>query len=506
MKPHKRFRPSVKSSAIIGAICFSVFPLQHSLCFAQTVQVYETTANGSNLLAQQNSVTFSSGGGTGSYTITVSPSQLLQSWDGVGAALTDSASTVIAAVPASQQTTVLQQLFSPSIGIGLNIVRLPMGASDMSASGNYSYDDVPAGETDPNLTSFSIAHDLTNTIPLLQSIASINSNLKVIAVPWSPPAWMKTNGSMDGVSGASTATSQIIISDFPVLASYFVKFAQAYAAQNVPIYALSAQNEPLNTQSGYPSAILTASDEATFIANDLGPSLSTAGLSSIKIFGLEDNWSDTSYAQTLLQSSAASYLAGTSFHWYNGSPSAMSTVQALNTTLGTWLTETTGTVSCPNGAGTCPVLSASTFSASGFKTQMQQIIMGSIQNSGRGALGWNLALNQNEGPQNGGCYNCVGLVTINNSVSPAAIYYNTTYYVLGHVGKFVTPGASVIGTTTQGSTGIQDVGFLNPDGSVVVVVFNAASSTQTFNIAEGSESFTYTLPSGAAASFKWSPN
>lgn len=456
------------------------------------------------LLAQQPSVTFGTTAGTASYTIQVTPSNVLQPWDGVGGSLTDSAATVLAALPSTQKQTVLNSLFSQTTGIGLNMVRLPMGASDFSASGNYSYDDVPAGQTDTSLASFSIAHDQTNIIPLLQSISTINTNMKIIASPWSPPAWMKTNASMNGVSNASTTTSQIKSSDFSVLANYFVKFIQAYEAQGLSIYAISAQNEPLNSSSGYPTAIFIPTDESTFIASNLGPALSTAGLSSVKIFGMEDNWADTSYAQTLLQSSAESYVAGTSFHWYNGVVSAMSTIEELNANKGVWFTEATDTVYCATPT-TCPVLTSPVFSSTGFALQMQNLIMGVPQNYGRSIVGWNLALNQNEGPQNGGCTDCVGLLTVNSNTSPASIYYNTLYYALGHIGKFVTPGAFVIGTTTQGTSGVESVGFLNPDGSIVVVAYNGGSSTTTVNLSWNSQSFNYAIPANSAVTFKWSP-
>ena len=469
---------------------------------ATTVQVYETTPDGQNLLAQQTPLTFGTGPGSGTFTVQVTPSDVQQPWDGVGGAMTDSAATVISALPQAQQQTVMTQLFSPSEGAGLSMIRLVMGASDFSASGDYSYDDMPAGQTDPTLANFSIAHDQTAIIPLVQTAMTLNSNVKLIALPMSPPAWMKTNGTMNGNSSASTTTSQIITADFPYLANYFVKFIQAYKAEGLPIYAVSAQNEPLDSNSGSPSAILTPADEANFIANDLGPALVTANLSSTKIFGLEDDWSDTSYAQTLLQSAAANYLAGTSFHWYAGTVSAMSTIQAVNTGKGVWFTESTGTVSCPTPS-TCPTLTGSTFSASGFKEQMQELIIGVVQNSGRGSMGWNLALNQNEGPQNGFCYDCVGIVTINSNTSPASVYFNNTYYVLGHVGKFVTPGANVISTTPGSTSGIQSIGFQNPDGSLVVVAFNGGSSSTTLTVSWNDETFDYTLSSGTAVTFKW---
>jgi glucosylceramidase len=509
MLAHRLFFRSFRTVAIAFAALWligcgtSSTPTQTSTATQPvSVQVIETTSNGSSLLATQPAVSFGTGSATGAFTIQVTPSNVLQPWDGVGGSLTDSAATVIAALPAAQQQSVLTSLFSQANGIGLNMVRLPMGASDFSANGNYSYDDLATGHTDPTMAHFSIAHDLTNIIPILLSIDSINGSMKLIASPWSPPAWMKTSGSMNGVSSASSSTSQINSADFPALASYFVKFIQAYQAQGLSIYAVSAQNEPLNSASGYPTAILTAADEANFIADNLGPALSTAGLTSVKIFGMEDNWADGAYAQTLMQSSAGSYLAGTSFHWYEGAVSSMSTVETLNANKGVWFTEATDTVTCPTQA-TCPTLTGPVFSSYGFALQMQSLILGVPQNYGRSILGWNLALNQNEGPQNGGCYDCVGIVTVNSSTSPASIYYNTLYYALGHIGKFVSPGAFVIGTTTQGTAGVQDVGFLNPDGSIVVVAFNGASSAAVVSVQWNGENFNYTIPAGAAVTFKW---
>ena len=213
----------------------------------------------------------------------------------------------------------MHQLFSPSAGIGISFLRQPMGASDFSASSNYSYDDMPAGQTDPNLTNFSVTHDAAYIIPLVKQALSINPNIKVVALPWSPPAWMKSTGTMNG-GNMNTAY-------FPSLAQYFVDFVQAYQQQGIPVYALSIQNEPLYSTTGYPSEYLAATDESTFIANTLGPALSTAGLGSVKIFAYGHNWDNTVYPESVLGSSAAQYVAGSSFHCYAVDPSAQSIVE-----------------------------------------------------------------------------------------------------------------------------------------------------------------------------------
>ena len=433
------------------------------------------------LLQAQPGTSFSSGSSS-SLVITVDATTQYQQMDGVGGSLTDSSAWLIwNKLSASQQSTLMQQLFSPSNGIGISFLRQPMGATDFSASGNYSYDDMPAGQTDPNLTNFSIAHDTTYIIPLVKQALSINPNIKVVALPWSPPAWMKTTGTMNG-GGMNT-------SFFPSLAQYFVDFVQAYQQQGIPIYALSVQNEPLYSTTGYPSESLAATDESTLIASNLGPALSAAGLQNVKIFGYEHNWDNTAYPETVLGSAASPFVAGTSFHCYAGDPSAQLTVEQAFPAKDIWFTE-------------CSGITSSAFPGD-LIWNAENLLIGATRNYARSVSLWNLALDQNSGPINGTCTNCRGVVTINDSVSPSQVIFNVEYYVLGHLGKFVVPGAHRINSNTFGAGSIEDVAFQNPDGSIVLLVLNSATSAGTFTVTSNSQSFNYTLPAGALATFEW---
>jgi len=118
---------------------------------------------------------------------------------------------------------------------------------------------------------------------------------------------------------------------------------------------------------------------------------------------------------------------------------------------------------------------------------------------------WNLALDQNSGPKNGGCQNCRGVVTVDDSTSPATITNNVEYYILGHAAKFVMPGAYRIDSTSFGHGGIEDVAFANPDGSIVVIALNSSGNTNSFAISWNGQSFGYSLPAGAVATFQWKP-
>src|SRR5260370_4003637 len=184
--------------------------------------------------------------------------------DGFGAAVTDCSAWLISnKMSSSQRTTLMQKLFDPNQGIGISFVRIPMGASDFSVNGPYSYDDLPLGQTDPTLANFSIKHDTAYILPILQQALSLNPSLKFMANPWSPPAWMKTNGSMLGVNKGQIGT--LISSDYGPLAQYFVKFIQAYQAQGIPIYAITPQNDPLYTPGSYPDMLRAARLESNLV-------------------------------------------------------------------------------------------------------------------------------------------------------------------------------------------------------------------------------------------------
>jgi glucosylceramidase len=485
---------SVQSRPLVGGtplVCLLAFSLaacgggnQRAL-FTPTgpnAQVVLTTGDQAMLLQPGPTVAFGTGGSQSSPVITVNEATQYQMMDGFGASLTDSSAWVIwNDLDSSQQAALMQQLFSPTAGIGLNFLRQPMGATDFAVNGNYSYDDVPAGQTDPQLVDFSIAHDTTYIIPLLQRALAINPAAKVVALPWSPPAWMKVSGTMNG-GNVNTVY-------FPSLSQYFVLYLQAYQQAGVPIYAISVQNEPLNSTSSYPSEYLAASDESDFIANYLGPALNNAGLGAVKILAYEHNWDNTDYPESVLASSAFPYVAGSSFHCYNGDVSAQLAVKTAYPGKDIWFTECSGTVGS-NFAGD-------------LVWNSENLLIGATRNWARSISLWNLALDQNSGPTNGGCLNCRGVVTVDPRTSPATITYNVEYYVLGHLAKFVVPGAHRIDSNTFNANGIEDVAFQNPDGSVVLFALNSGSAPETFSVSWKDSYFNYTLPAQSVATFEW---
>lgn len=445
----------------------------------ESVSVWVTTGDQSKKLAQQASVSFAPDSGSNPTTVTVDENTTFQTMDGFGAAMTGSSAYLFnRRMSTAQRDAVLDDLFGNG-GIRLTMVRQTIGASDFSL-GSYTYDDKPPGQTDPNLTSFSIAGDLTDVVPMLKAARARNGNIKIMGSPWSAPAWMKEVHNLNG--------GWLNVAWYQAYANYFVKYIQAYQAQGLPIYAITIQNEPLHETGSYPSMRMDPANQANFVKNNLGPAFSANGITT-KIIAYDHNWDRWDYPNSVFSDAAASpYIAGSAFHGYGGTPGLMANTHNAYPNKDIWFTEISGGAWAPNFADN-------------LRWNMSNIIIACTRNWAKSVLLWNLALNQNAGPINGGCTNCRGVVTVNDGTG--AYTREVEYYVLGHASKFVDPGARRIATNTFNG-GIENVAFKNPDGSKVLIALNNGGGSSTFKVKWGAQSFSYTLPAGAVATFKWS--
>ncbi|HWO65495.1 MAG TPA: ricin-type beta-trefoil lectin domain protein [Umezawaea sp.] len=467
----RRSRGRVVALVAAVAAATAVVPAAPAMA-ATTANVWLTTADRSNLLRQQGNVTFGTGGS--GPVITVNPNTTYQSMVGFGASFTDAAAWNVFNSP--RRDEIMNALFNPSSGVGLSWLRQPIGATDFSR-GFYTYDD---GAADPSLSRFSISHDNAYILPLVKQARALNPKLSVMATPWSAPGWMKNNNNL---IGGSLDDSRI-----GVYADYLVKFTQAYEAAGVPISYLSVQNEPNFSPPGYPGMKMSAAQQVS-IVNTLAPKLRAAGLGA-RILGYDHNWDDTGYPQTV-NNGAGSNVVGSAWHCYGGNPSGQSTVRNAQPGKEIFFTECSGTDS-----GTPEATFRDTL-----RWQGMNLAIGTTRNWARTVTTWNMALDNNHGPVIGSCGNCTGVVTTNGG----NVTYNAEYYVLGHLGKFVQPGAVRIDSTGFGEGGIQNVAFRNPDGTIVLVAVNTGG-TQNFQVSFGGQSFGYSLPGGSMATFKWPGN
>ncbi len=441
-----------------------------------------TTGNQTKLLSEEAEVSITERGTTTVPSVTLQPGEKLQQIDGFGAALTGSSAYLInRKMSAAQRRNLLEELFDPAKGIGISYLRMTIGASDFSLS-DFTYNDLPAGETDFDLNHFSIDKDKDDVIPVFKQILSFAPGISIMGSPWSAPAWMKTNNSLKGGKLKPEA--------YDVYARYFVKYIKAYEAEGIPIAAITPQNEPLHFTANYPCMEMQASDQLVFIRDFLGPAFQEEGLAT-RIITYDHNWDNTQYAISILNDPVAKeYVSGSAFHAYGGDVSAMSVVHNAHPDRGLYFTEISGGEWATNFADN-------------LQWNMSNIFIGTTRNWSKNVLLWNLALDENHGPKNNGCQDCRGVVTIHSA--SGSVTRNVEYYSIGHFSRFVRPGAHRIASTTfGGSTGLDHVAFVNADGSNVVVVSNASSEARTFSILWETGQFEYSLPAKSVVTLTWS--
>ncbi|MFI5691460.1 glycoside hydrolase family 30 beta sandwich domain-containing protein [Kribbella sp. NPDC051586] len=466
--------------------------------------VWVTTPDRAELLHERAPVTFHDGA-SDLTTITVDPRTSYQTMDGFGASITDSSANVLYRLSPADREQTMRKLFDPRQGIGVSFLRQPVGSSDFTAAAeHYTYDDVPAGQTDFGLKHFTIAHDQQQVLPLLRRAKQLNPALKVMATPWSPPAWMKTADSL--VGGRLKDDPKV----YDAYARYLVKFVQAYAKAGVPVDFLSIQNEPQNRKpSAYPGTDMPVRQEAAVITA-LGPLLQKTSPRT-KILGYDHNWTthpgdiastppgedpETDYPYKLLQTSAAKWIAGTAYHCYSGDPSKQTDLHNAFPSKGIWFTECSGS---HGPTDTPPQIFRGTLT-----WHARTLMLGTTRNWAKSVVNWNIALDSTGGPHLGGCDTCTGLVTLQPD---GTVTTDAEYYTIGHLSKFVKPGAVRIGSTSYGTTGwngqLMSAAFRNPDGSTALVVHNENDDPRSFAVAVGGKSFEYELPGGSIATFTW---
>ncbi|MFI2857676.1 carbohydrate-binding protein [Paenibacillus sp. JSM ZJ436] len=445
----------------------------------EEVQVWLTTGDRSKLLSSESGLTFTPESAPEQYTINVDESVTYQEMDGFGASMTDSSAWVLfKQLDEAHRAEVMENLFDPVQGIGLSYIRVPLGASDF-ALGHYTYNDLPQGESDPNLERFSIDHDKEYIIPLLKQALQINPDLKFMGTPWSAPAWMKDNQSL--------FKGKLKEENYEVYAQYFVKSIQAYEAEGIVFDAITLQNEPHYEPSNYAGMRMEPEDQAAFVKY-LGPAFKAADIDT-KIIIWDHNWDEPDYPiEVLNDPEAKQYIAGSAFHGYAGSVENQSLVHDQHPDKDIYFTES-------SGGAFAPVF------AENLVWDIQNLIIGATRNWAKTSLKWNLALDQNHGPFIGGCEDCRGIVTVNTATYD--VTYNEEYYAFGHASKFVVPGAQRIKSNTY-SGSVENVAFRNPDGSKVLIVLNSSKASKSFKVRWGGQSFNYELPAGAVVTFKWS--
>jgi glucosylceramidase len=441
---------------------------------AGTITAWITKGDKLALLQKQTELLVFSSPSNSNPVVDVDSTITYQSVDGFGYTLTGGSAFLINRLPAAQKTALLQELFgNGDNSIGISYLRVSIGASDLSAE-VFSYNDMPAGQTDVNLTNFSLSKDTVDLIPLLKEILLINPNIKIMGSPWSPPVWMKDNSSSIG--------GTLQLQYYNVYANYFVKYINAMKLKGIIIDAITIQNEPQHGGNN-PSMVMSAVQQANFVKNNLGPAFQSAGIST-KIIIWDHNCDNANYPISILNDAAAkSFIDGSAFHLYAGDISAMSAVHNAHPDKNLYFTEqwTAG-----NGS----------FDGD-LKWHLKNVIIGSMKNWSKVALEWNLASDAGYNPHTpGGCTQCKGALTLDGTITR-----NVGYYIIAHASKFVPPGSVRIESVNAGS--IYNVAFKIPDGRKVLIVLNDGSTAASFNIKFKGKWAPAILPAGGVGTYMW---
>lgn len=407
-------------------------------------------------------------------TITVDTTQMYQTMDGFGFALTGGSAFLIDQLTSANKAELLKELFTTdSTFIGISYLRISIGASDLDAT-VFSYDDMPADQTDPELQHFSLEPDTYHLIPVLKSVIALNPGIKILGSPWSAPAWMKSNKSPKGGS--------LKPEYYGVYANYFVKYIKAMEAQGIRIDAITPQNEPLNPYNN-PSMSMSAAEQADFIKNHLGPAFQAANIKT-KIIVYDHNCDVPSYPLLILNDPAArKYVDGSAFHLYAGDISALTQVHNAHPDKNVYFTE-----QWVGGPGNF---------AGDLKWHVKNLIIGASRNWSKNVIEWNLASDPNYYPHTpGGCSTCLGALTIGTSVNR-----NVSYYIIAHASKFVPAGSVRIASDITGN--LPNVAFKTPAGKKVLIVLNEGAASQVFNIRFNEMIVTSELAGGAVGTYTW---
>ena len=409
--------------------------------------------------------------------ITVDPAQRFQEMQGFGGALTESSAWVLAQVPAATRADILRRYFDPKEGIGYTLARTHINSCDFSLN-MWALDETPG---DYDLHNFTLAPMRRWLMPLLhEANRAAGGKLHLLASPWSPPAWMKSNNRMDdgGTLRGEYAAAW---------AQYYVKFVQAMQREEqLTIWALTVQNEPQAKQT-WESCLFSPEQERDFVRDHLGPALARAGLQGVKLLGFDHNRDifEKQAAALFGDPNSAKYLWGSALHWYVSEDfAASSRVHASFPDKHILFTEgcvESGTLigQWKNGE------------------RYARNIIGDFRNWVCGFIDWNIVLDQRGGPNHVGNF-CDAPVIVNTETKQVS--YGSSFYYIAQFSKFVSPGAYRI-ASVGGPAALQSVAFLNPDGSLVTVVLNESDAAVGFTLAAEGQSLACEIPAHAIQSY-----
>lgn len=449
--------------------------ITNSNLFAQVFQ-YSTTANGLEKFKETAlTATAISATDASVATIQMDASKGFQTMEGFGFALTGGSAALIDQLPEAKKAALLNEIFGNGSGaLGVSYIRISIGASDLDAN-VFSYNDLKKGETDSLLLKFNLSQDTLHLIPILKKALSINPSLQIMASPWSPPTWMKTNGASMG--------GHLLKKYYATYANYFIKYINAMQKQGIAITSITLQNEPEHGGNN-PSLLMDAQEQTDFLANYIGPQFKAANLKTHVIL-FDHNADHPNYPIAVLNNVAAkSFASGSAFHLYLGHESALSEVHNAHPDKKIYFTEQWTGAKGEFGGD--------------LMWHLEHIILGTVNNWSSAVIEWNLAADATFNPHTpGGCTECKGAFTIQgNEVSR-----NVSYYIIGQASKYIPVGAIRVASSSN-TESIKTTGFKLPNGKKANLVVNTGSF-QKVKLEEGNKQIIFEMPAKSASTIVW---
>lgn len=435
------------------------------------IRLVQTARDTGDRLTNKGELSFLKRPGSGSL-VEIDRGTTFQRIEGFGGAFTEAGGWALSQVSREERTRVIRDYFDPNDGLGYNLCRTHINSCDFSL-GSYSYDDV---DGDVELRHFSIDRDRKYLLPFIKDALSLPGvQFRLIATPWSPPAWMKSNGDMN-------RGGKVLDRYKKTWARYYCRYVKEYAKEGVSIWGVTVQNEPEATQT-WDSCCYTAEEERDFIRHYLGPTLEEEGLAHIKILAWDHN-RDRLYqrAKVILSDPvAARYVWGMAFHWYSGDQ--FENVAKVSTEFpDKKLILTEACVEC-HGMG----VGLHDWSIG---ERYAHNIIGDLNHGAAGWIDWNMVLDERGGPNHAGNF-CNAPVIVDTK--SGMVHRQSSYYYLGHFSKYIRPGAVRIQANTADRS-LETTALQNPDGSVVVILLNTTNAERKATLKEKDMTADFTCP------------
>ena len=441
-----------------------------------TGRYFLTSRDSANRLTEQPALEIRSGGGEAAVNVLVNRAVAFQTHLGFGGAFTEAAAVTLEKLGPANRELLLEAYFDPENGLGYTLCRTHINSCDFSL-GNYANVE-KAGDT--ALDSFSLEREKKSLLPMIHAAAALTQNgLLLFASPWSPPAWMKTNGEMNHGGRLKPEYRA-------AWAEYFVRYIREMEKEGIPIWGITVQNEPAAVQK-WDSCIYSAEEESDFVRDHLGPALERAGFGRVKIIIWDHNRDLLVHRASVAYNDpeAAKFIWGAGFHWYG--PDKFDNVRLLHDA---WpdkhLLFTEG---CQEGGPHTGEWALG--------ERYARSIIKDLNRWTDGWVDWNLLLDETGGPNHVGnlCSAPILADTKNDR-----LLFQSSYYYIGHFSRFIRPGARRVLCASTDEV-VEATAYRNIDGSVAAVVFNPGEEAKEVRLDFGKSGASVLLPAHAIATF-----